>query len=278
MVKMTDQNLELQQAYDFCDESNAVYKLLSSLSDSDYEEKTQFKGWNFNNVIGHLHVWNYAADLSLQDGDDWKNFANSALEMLGKGSTMNQFEETITKGIKGRELLDTWKSYYEKMTERFAAADPKKRVKWMGPDMSARSSISARHMETWAHAQELYDTLGVDRINEDRIKNIVIIGNNTFKYCFTINKRELPEETPRLELTAPSGEVWEFNNPSNKNIISGKAEEFCQVVTQVRNIEDVNLNVSGDIANDWMSIAQCFAGGAETPPQPGTRKKVTKQS
>ena len=56
MVKMTDQNLELQQAYDFCDESNAVYKLLSSLSDSDYEEKTQFKGWNFNNVIGHLHV------------------------------------------------------------------------------------------------------------------------------------------------------------------------------------------------------------------------------
>ena len=148
----------------------------------------------------------------------------------------------------------------------------------MGPDMSARSSISARHMETWAHAQELYDTLGVDRINEDRIKNIVIIGNNTFKYCFTINKRELPEETPRLELTAPSGEVWEFNNPSNENKISGKAEEFCQVVTQVRNIEDVNLNVSGDIANDWMSIAQCFAGGAETPPQPGTRKKVTKQS
>ena len=54
MVKMTDQNLELQQAYDFCNESNAVYKLLSSLSDSDYEEKTQFKGWNFNNVIGHL--------------------------------------------------------------------------------------------------------------------------------------------------------------------------------------------------------------------------------
>ena len=93
-------NLELQQTYDFCDESNAVYKLLSSLSDSDYEEKTQFKGWNFNN-IGHLHVWEYTADLSLQDGDEWKNFANSALEMLGKGSTMNQFEETITKRIKG---------------------------------------------------------------------------------------------------------------------------------------------------------------------------------
>jgi len=66
--------------------------------------------------------------------------------------------------------------------------------------------------------------------------------------------------------------------PSNKNIISGKAEEFCQVVTQVRNIEDVYLNVSGDIANEWMSIAQCFAGGAETPPRPGTRKKVNRKN
>ena len=52
--------------------------------------------------------------------------------MLGKGSTMNQFEETITKGIKGRELLDTWKSYYEKMTERFAAADPKRELNGWG--------------------------------------------------------------------------------------------------------------------------------------------------
>ena len=128
-------------------------------------------------------------------------------------------------------------------------------------------------METWAHAQELYDTLGVDRINEDRIKNIVIIGNNTFKYCFTINKKELPEETPRLELTAPSGEVWEFNNPTNENKITGKAEDFCQVVTQVRNIEDVNLNVSGNIANDWMSIAQCFACLLYTSPSPRDKRQ-----
>ena len=139
--------------------------------------------------------------------------------------------------------------------------------------MSVRSSISARHMETWAHAQELYDTLGVDRINKDRIKNIVIIGNNTFKYCFTINKKKLPNDTPRLELRAPSGEIWQLNNPENNNKIIGEAEEFCQVVTQVRNIKDVNLSVIGETANEWMSIAQCFAGGAEIPPKPGSRKK-----
>ena len=65
-------------------------------------------------------------------------------------------------------------------------ADPKKRVKWMGPDMSARSSITARLMETWSHSQALYDALGIIRENKDRIKNIVVLGNNTFKWCYAL--------------------------------------------------------------------------------------------
>ena len=133
-------------------------------------------------------------------------------------------------------------------------------------------------METWAHAQELYDSLGLDRINEDRIKNIVIIGNNTFKWCFTVHKKTLPTIKPYLKLTSPSGAIWEYNEPSEEHKIEGLAEEFCQVVTQVRNIKDVNLKITGSIADEWMSVAQCFAGGAEQPPLPGTRKKVTKPS
>ena len=276
MVEIIDN--KLQQAYDFRDECNAVYSILENLKKQDYEMPTQFKGWTFNNVIGHLHVWNYAADISLKDGDEWKNFANSAMQALGSGSSMNEFEQTITKGIKGPELLSMWKEYYTDMTERFAVADPKKRVKWMGPDMSVRSSISARHMETWAHAQELYDSLGLDRINEDRIKNIVIIGNNTFKWCFTVHKKTLPSTMPYLKLISPSGAIWEYNEPSEEHKIEGLAEEFCQVVTQVRNIKDVNLKLTGSIADEWMSIAQCFVGGAEQPPSPGTRKKVIKPS
>ena len=276
MVEIIDN--KLQQAYDFRDECNAVYSILENLKEQDYEMPTQFKGWTFNNVIGHLHVWNYAADISLKDGDEWKNFANSALQALGNGSSMNEFEQTITKGIQGPELLSMWKEYYTDMTERFAVADPKKRVKWMGPDMSVRSSISARHMETWAHAQELYDSLGLDRINEDRIKNIVIIGNNTFKWCFTVHKKTLPSIRPHLKLISPSGEIWEYNEFSEEHKIEGLAEEFCQVVTQVRNIQDVNLKLTGSIAEEWMSVAQCFAGGAEQPPKPGSRKKIIKNN
>jgi len=32
--------------------------------------------------------------------------------------------------------------------------------------------------------------------------------------------------------------------------------------------------MSGETARKWMEIAQCFAGGAETPPAKGVRQKA----
>ena len=81
---------------------------------------------------------------------------------------------------------------------------------------------------------------------------------------------------PYVRLTAPSGDIWEFGEPSTEEFVAGAATEFCQVVTQVRNIADTQLDVVGPIATDWMSKAQCFAGGPETPPAPGTRFTKTK--
>ena len=63
---------------------------------------------------------------------------------------------------------------------------------------------------------------------------------------------------------------------SETEVIEGLAEEFCQVVTQTRNIADTSLIVTGKNAAAWMEIAQCFAGAPETPPAPGTRKITTR--
>jgi uncharacterized protein (TIGR03084 family) len=74
-----------------------------------------------------------------------------------------------------------------------------------------------------------------------------------------------------VRLLAPSGACWEWNAPSDTNRVEGDAVEFCQVVTQVRNIADTRLRVTGESARRWMSIAQCFAGAPADPPAPGTR-------
>ncbi|MGY8803420.1 MAG: hypothetical protein ACKVK6_04205 [bacterium] len=74
-------------------------------------------------------------------------------------------------------------------------------------------------------------------------------------------------------MTAPSGEIWEWNEGSGEEVITGLASDFCHVVTQGRNVEETALDVKGEIATLWMSIAQCFAGGAVDPPKPGARLK-----
>jgi uncharacterized protein (TIGR03084 family) len=137
--------------------------------------------------------------------------------------------------------------------------------------MSVRSSITARLMETWAHGQEVYDLLGVERVNTDRIRNIAVLGMNTFGWTFANRGLDVPQPVPHVRLTAPSGEIWEWNEQVAGDRVEGRAEEFCQVVTQVRNVADTSLAVVGDVAARWMSIAQCFAGPASDPPPPGTR-------
>lgn len=260
----------MQQAADFLDETNALAKLIAPLSDTDYLQETAFKAWTIDMVLRHLHFWNKAALLSVTDEPAFDALVSELTTALRDGA-LPVHEKAHFNGLTGRALRDAWLELAEKTADVFAATDPAQRLKWVGPSMSARSSITARLMETWAHGQEVYDALGVVRENTDRIRNIVVLGVNTFGWTFANRKQPIPEPMPHLLLTAPSGEEWSFGNEQSGERISGLAEEFCQVVTQVRNIADTSLRVDGENAEAWMLQAQCFAGPPNPPPPPGTR-------
>ncbi len=266
-----DEKKMLEQAIHFKEESDALYKLLINADKNSFKLKTQFKSWTINDVLYHLHVWNIAALLSLKNENEFKEFMQNFMEAVKSGNSAREYEKILSDNAEGLDLLNLWKETYEKISNEFAKSDPKKRVKWAGPDMSVRSSITARHMETWAHGQEIFDQLGFERIDTDRIKNIVVIGVNTFGWTYMNRNLSIPEKMPKLSLLSPSNELWEWNEDNEEDMISGSATEFSQVVTQVRNINDTSLKVSGKIANEWMSIAQCFAGPPENPPEKGTR-------
>ena len=84
----------------------------------------------------------------------------------------------------------------------------------------------------------------------------------------------MPAHVPAVRLGTPFGEIWEWPGHGGHESVSGDAVEFCQVVTQVRNIADTALAVDGATARAWMAIAQCFAGPPETPPPAGARRKA----
>lgn len=263
----------MQQATDFLDESMALAALLEPLSEADFDRPTQFKGWTINNVIRHLHVWNIAVDLSLQDEEAFGAFVSAMMSGV-RGGTLPVFEASYLEGLSGHALRNAWMERAKATTAAFASADPKLRLKWVGPDMSALSSITARLMETWAHAQAIYDALDVERRDTDRIGNIVRLGVNTWGFTWKNRRMDPPGAMPQLRLMAPSGAIWEYGEPSDSGMISGSATEFCQVVTQCRNISDTSLEVTGEVAHQWMTVAQCFAGPPQDPPPKGTRHRA----
>ncbi len=262
----------MQQAQDFRDESAALAALIAPLTDAQYEMPTLFKGWTINNILRHLHVWNIAADLSLSDEAAFAGFM-AAMASGVRGVRLPDFEAAYLDGVQGQKLCAAWVQQFESMSGRFASADPKHRVKWVGPDMSSLSSITARLMETWAHGQAVYDVLGVERVDGDRIGNIVRLGVNTYSWMWKNRRMEAPGPIPHLRLTAPSCARWEYGERSESGLIEGSASEFCQIVTQTRNIADTALNVTGDIAAQWMAVAQCFAGPPQDPPAKGVRHR-----
>ena len=261
----------MQQAQDFLDESNALHALVADLSDVELERPTAFKSWTTNDIVRHLHVWNRAAYLSLTDGDAFQHFFAQVSDAIAGGS-MRDFERRYLEGLGGGQMIETWRAFFVETAERFADADPSMRVAWAGPSMSARSSITARLMETWAHGQAVYDARGLVRENTDRIGNIAILGVNTYGWTFQVNGEKPPEPKPFVRLTAPSGASWTYGDDSDVERVEGSAEQFCQVVTQTRNVADTGLHVVGPNATAWMAKAQCFAGAPETPPPPGARR------
>jgi uncharacterized protein (TIGR03084 family) len=115
-------------------------------------------------------------------------------------------------------------------------------------------------METWAHGYDIADAVGAAVPVTDRLRHVAHIGVGARRFAFAANKREMPEGDVYVELTAPSGDVWTWGDASESNSVKGSALGFCLAVTQRRHVDDCGLTVAGNLATEWMSIAQAFAG------------------
>jgi uncharacterized protein (TIGR03084 family) len=260
----------LTQAVDYREECEALHALLSAAPEDFWTQPTQFKAWTPNDVLGHLHFFDRAALATLEGSGAFARFVEPS-RLARLAGRLPGFTAEWLEGCAGQALLRRWRESAQELAERYAALAPETRLEWGAAEMSARSCITGRQMETWAHGQALFDQLGQARQEHDRIRNIAVLGVNTFGWTFKNRGLPTPAEKPFVRLTAPSGGTWTWNDPEAGSRIEGSAAEFCQVVAQTRNVADTALKVSGEAANAWMAIAQCFAGGPEDPPPPGAR-------
>ena len=110
--------------------------------------------------VSHLAYFDEATLLSVRDPD---RFRREAAALAGRGDDFPDRSPPSTAHLGGAELLRLVPDRPPGLLDGFAGADPAARLPWYGPDMSPASSVTARLMETWAHGQDIADTLGVER-------------------------------------------------------------------------------------------------------------------
>ena len=253
-------------------EGAALHAFIAGLTASDWTRPGPFKQWTVSEVLQHLMVGDWFNFLAISAPERFDSIMAARRVAREAGAPRTSGVETLDQAPgEGHTLLDSWMRGLLRLCDLFASCEPRQRMRWVGPDMSVRSAATARLMETWAHGQDVYDLMRVRRPAFDRIRHIAVLGVNTYGWTFANRGLEPPGPPPRVELTAPSGALWSWNDVQADNRISGAAVDFCHVVTQGRNIAEVSLDVVGAPAKAWMSIAQCFAGTPEDPPVPGER-------
>jgi uncharacterized protein (TIGR03084 family) len=254
---------------DLEDEVADLRRLVAQLSPDapEWDWATPAEGWAVRDQISHLAFFDEAGRTAMVEPEIFVKAAE--LAMAREGDPMEE-HLAIGRAMDGGELLAWWDAAHRGMMEAFADADPTVRVPWYGPPMGVLSFISARLMETWAHGQDVADTLGHVREPSHRLRHVAHLGVRARPFSYLVRGREAPPGRIDVVLAAPSGEPWQWQigeavDGEAPSVVQGAALDFCLVVTQRRNVADTALEARGALAVDWISVAQAFAG----PPGPG---------
>jgi uncharacterized protein (TIGR03084 family) len=251
-------------------ETDELVAVLRRLNRDEWSLRTPASGWDVSAQVAHLAVVDDRAVASMTNA---RKFAE-----LREQDTSTGLLAAATEQLRQRppdDVLSTFLEARRRLGEIAVAADPSLRISWYGPDMSLVSMVTARLMETWAHGQDVRDTLGIAPYTTDRLRHIAYLGVATRAFSFRAHGLPAPTTPVHVVLGGPGGTRWEYGMPDAPDRVSGSALDFCLVVTQRRHMLDTGLEPTPGPAADWMAIAQAFAGPAGQGRQPGQFPRET---
>jgi len=258
---------ELQGIYaDLAAERDAVDRLVNGADEATLTLPTPAEGWTVKHQIGHLAfiftlAGTAAADpekfeaITAEAGDDLDGAINAALaDYLSNPADV---------------LISRWQAESAAAIKALSALPPGQLVPWLVRPIPAFLLASAGMMELIGHGQDIVDGLRIRREWADRIKHVVGFAVQVWDFGYAARGMTPPAEPFRFELTAPSGEMWEFGPVDAQQRINGRAVDFCLLVTRRRHRDDLELVATGADADYWLDIAQAYRGSPGTGRDPG---------
>lgn len=245
-------------------EGDTLDGLVRDLDGEGWASPTPATGWTVAHQIAHLAWTDEAASASLATPPDTADGPFAGYRRRFDADPSGAVDATAAEGAAAPPgtLLDRWRASRARLDRdmRDAAAGTPGKFLWFGPSMSLRSMATARLMETWTHGQDVADALGVRRPTSPGLKDISHLGVITRDFAYVNNGLTPPTGQFRVELHAPDGERWTWGPDEAVGTVRGPALDFCLLVTQRREVEDLDLEILGDEAHRWAGIAQAFAG------------------
>ena len=255
---------------DLVAEQQALDDIAAKLDDQMWATPTSSDRWNVADQIGHLAYFDNAASLAITDPDKFRSSLDDLITSAANGSeASDDFTLGFYRSLTPEALLDSWREGRKDLANSASTLNNKSRVIWYGPSMGSNSFLTARLMEVWAHGQDIIDAVGGDRPDTERLRHIAHLGAITRQWSYINRRLEVPEGDVYVALTGPDGQIWTWGPSDASDSIEGFAKDFCLVVTQRRHLGDTELKVKGDLAKEWLDLAQAFAG----PPTDGPTKR-----
>lgn len=255
---------------DLATEGDQLDLAVEGLSADGWTAATPAPGWDIATQVGHL-LWTDEVALlaATSHTEDGKRAWDAVVEdALGDPYGFVDTGARELAALEPSELLVRWRRGRAALAAALRAWPDGDKMPWFGPPMSPASMATARFMETWAHALDTYDALGIAPEVTDRIRHVAHLGVRTRDFAFAQHDLEPPAEAFRVALTAPSGATWEWGPEEATQRVTGPALDFCRLVTQRIHRDDTALTAVGPDAEQWLRIAQAFAG----PPGEGRKR------
>jgi len=243
-------------------ESDDLDALVADLPAARWATDTPAPGWTIAHQIAHLLWTDRVALTAITDEPGFTEVLGRAAE--DPAGFVDAGAAELAELPPERLLVD-WRTTRTALHDELLTVADGRKLPWFGPPMSAASMATARLMETWAHGLDVADALGVTRAPTARLRSIAHIGVRTRDFAFAVNGLTPPAEPFHVKLTAPDGSVWTWGPEEAAQQVSGSAEHFCMLVTQRRPLAQLDVVADGPDAEQWLAIAQAFAG----PPGPG---------
>jgi len=236
------------------DEQASLERVLRGLDPNQWLIATPAVGWDVRDQVSHLADTEEIANDTATGGARQLN-----AEAMSFASPEAFTESGCEKGraMEPHQVLEWWVTGAARTRETLAGKDPKERIPW-GLGMSARSFVSARLMETWAHGLDIRAAVGADFDFSPRLKDVAFLIIRALPYAFRVAQREQPPGELRVELTF-DGETWTFGPDDAGDRITGEAQEFCRVgVQRMKRAEATTLKAEGDLADAALDVARAF--------------------